>query len=90
MIENLERLFDDKIAANDEFKYNGGDGGDKWRIKIRGYWVSKCPTLMTILDWAERHDEKQIIDGSWRGKSWRRRKIRDEQIDRINELIWAS
>ena len=47
----MEKVFDDKRATNDEFTYTGGDAGDKWWIKIRGYWISKCPTLLTILDW---------------------------------------
>ena len=34
--ENIEKLFDDKIAVSEEYKYNGNDNGDRWRTKIRG------------------------------------------------------
>ena len=56
---------------------------------MRGYWTSNCPTLLTILDWVEHHDETHPGDGTWRNKAWRGRKLRNDQIDCINELIWG-
>ena len=88
-LENIEKLFDDKIAVSEEYRYNGSDNGDRWRTKIRGYWISKCPTLIAVLDWAEKHDEKAVGDKSWRGKTWRGRRLPDAQMDRLSELIWG-
>ena len=50
------RMFDDKIATYDEYRYNGTKGGDKWRLKVRGYWLSKCPQLLPLLNAVERSE----------------------------------
>ena len=52
------RLFDDKVPTYEEYRYNGIKGGDKWRLKVRGYWLSKCPQLMPILNAIELSDTK--------------------------------
>ncbi len=92
-LTNIEKIFDDKIAISEDFKFNGVSGGDKWRVKIRGYWISRCPTLMPMLDWAERRETAPVRVEDLYGKAWRRQsnfiKIPDEQTDRLNELIWG-
>jgi len=50
------KLFDDKIPTYDEFRYNGNKGGDRWRLKVRGYWLSKCPQLLPVLTFVERSE----------------------------------
>ena len=50
------KLFDDKIPTYDEFRYNGSKGGDRWRLKVRGYWLSKCPQLLPVLTAVELSD----------------------------------
>ena len=45
---NLEKLFDDKVALSAEYAYKGGNGGEQWRVRVRGYWISKCPLLLKI------------------------------------------
>ena len=56
---------------------------------LRGCWISKCPTLLAVLNWGERHGEEQVRNGAWRNTSWRGREMRNGQLDRINELIWG-
>ncbi len=89
-IENIEKLFDDKIAISEGFQYAGGDGGDKWRTKLRGHWISRCPVLLPMLNWAEKHDAASVKEATWRQKVWRGRRISDEQVTRLSELIWGS
>ena len=50
---NLSRLFGDKIALSDSYSFDGVKGGDAWRKKAGGYWISKCPELKPILDYSE-------------------------------------
>ena len=59
---DLNKLFDDKMAASDKFSYGGGDGaaGERWRKTIRGYWIAKCPVLQPLLDWAELFEQIEI------------------------------
>ena len=77
-IENIEKLFDDKIAISEGFQYTGGDGGDKWRT-----------ILLPMLNWAEKHDAIGVKETAWRRKLWRGRRIPDEQVTRLSELIWG-
>ena len=55
-VVNYGRLFDDKIPTFEEYRYEGTRGGDAWRRKVRGYWLSKAPQLKPFLDWAERSE----------------------------------
>ena len=52
------KLFDDKIPTYEEYRYNGVKGGDKWRLKVRGYWLSKCPQLLPVLNFVERAEDR--------------------------------
>ena len=56
------KLFDDKIPTYEEFRYNGSKGGDRWRLKVRGYWLSKCPQLLPVLTAVELSDERITKD----------------------------
>ena len=60
---DIEKLFDDKVALADKYQFGGGDGGERWRVKIRGYWIFKFPALQGILNWAEDMDDKRITMG---------------------------
>ena len=57
---DLNRIFDDKVALSTSYAYDGSSHGEQWRRKVRGYWVSKCPALLPILNWAEEVDEQEI------------------------------
>ena len=59
---DINKMFDDKMAASDKFCYGGGEGaaGERWRKTIRGYWIAKCPVLQPLLDWAEVFEQKEI------------------------------
>jgi len=49
-------LFNDTIPTKDEYRYNGSKGGDKWKAKVRHYWLSKCPQLLPLLNAVERSE----------------------------------
>ena len=49
---DLNRLFDDKIAVSESYRYDGEKAGEAWRRRVRGYWISRCPDLLPILDFA--------------------------------------
>ena len=50
---NFGRIFDDKIASNILYAYDGIKEGEKWIKKTRGYFMTKCPELKPILDYVE-------------------------------------
>ena len=50
---DLQRMFDDRVAQNDDFQYNGEKDGETWKRKVRGYLVSQCPDIAPFLGFAE-------------------------------------
>ncbi len=93
---DYSRLFDDKVALSSEYSYSGGDGGDRWRLKTRGYLVSKCPVLVTILEWAEKCDQETITEEMWTMKAFLSADnggfmtdISGGTITRISSAIWG-
>ena len=86
---NYSRLFDDKVALSPEYRYDGGDGGERWRRKVRSYWISKCPGLQPILDWAEGMDEEEItrelVDKKVRSQCW----MTEVDGTRLGEIVWG-
>ena len=47
----MDKVFDDKVAMSSDHVYDGNTNGEKWRIKVEGYWISKLPALLEVLDW---------------------------------------
>ncbi len=86
-----EKIFDDKVAISQDYAYQGGTGGEQWRVRVKGYWVSKCPALLDVLDWAEKRDSRSIspddILDAARTEGWTRWRAQD--LQRINEILWG-
>ena len=59
---DVTRLFDDKVALSESHTFKGGDAsdGERWKKKVRGYFITKCSDLKLILDWAEEQDAIHI------------------------------
>ena len=60
MPDDLNRLFDDKIAISAGFTYDGDKHGENWKRKVRGYWIAKCPDVLPILNFAEDLDADEL------------------------------
>ena len=56
----LTRLFDEKTAKDDKYRYNGEDKGATWRHDVFDYMVSRCPDAELILKWAELQGSRTI------------------------------
>ncbi len=86
---DIEKLFDDKVALADKYQFGGGDGGERWRVKIRGYWISKFAALQGILNWAEGMDDKRItmdiVSAKARDHFW----MTEASVPRLSELLWG-
>ena len=39
-------------AVSPGFSYDGEKHGEVWKRKIRGYWISKCPEILPVLNYA--------------------------------------
>ena len=93
---NLEKLFDDKVALSNDYTFDGGAGGDKWRIKVEGYWIAKMPALLEVIEWVSKQDgnplskesievqrEKEVGGGRWKDV------LTGPVLDRVNGIIWG-
>ncbi len=86
---DLNKLFDDKVALSAAYAYDGNTNGEHWRRKVRGYWVSKCPALLPILDRAEDMDEKEITLKMLKRETNSCRWMTEIDISRVGEVIWG-
>ena len=86
---NFGRIFDDKIASNILYAYDGIKEGEKWIKKTRGYFMTKCPELKPILDYVEGMSEatltvEHVIDEAAKGK-W----MTELDMRGLGQAIWG-
>ena len=62
---------------------------EKWRKAVRGYWISKCPGLLPILDWVEGFEEVEITDVAINTKIQNYDWMTELNVYRLSELIWG-
>ncbi len=86
---DYNKLFDDKVAMSQDFSYAGGDGGDRWRMKVRGYLVSKCPALLGILKWVEECDQNEITEAMWTARALNGGFMTELSVTRLSGAIWG-
>ena len=56
------QIYDDKLTAQPEYKFDGVRGGPAWKSRVERYFISKVPALREILRWAERHDKMTVTE----------------------------
>jgi len=82
------RVFDDKVATSDLYRYNGADG-DGWRQRTRNFLISKVPALEPILFWAEHQGSTEIppdrLQAAVMAHNWRL----DTDVVVLSGLIWG-
>ena len=86
--EKMDRpIYDDKMATQPEYRFDGQKGGVAWKSKTERYLISKCPALMSILKWAEKHDKMRIEDDAFDKVVGHF--MTEEQQRTINAAIWG-
>ena len=55
-------LFDDKVSKRPEMRFDGTKGGTAWKAQMEMYLSGKCPLVMELLKWAEKHGETPVTD----------------------------
>ena len=86
---DLNRLFDDKVALSAGFGYDGEKHGETWKRKIRGYWISKCPDILPILNHVEDMDTEEITVEDLQTEANSYRWMTEINIKRISEILWG-
>jgi len=87
-LDYSSRVFDDKVATSDLYRYNGTDG-DGWRQRTRNFLISKVPALEPILFWAEHQGSTEIpverAQAAVMAHSWRL----ETDVVVLSGLIWG-
>ena len=82
-------LFDDKLTAQSEYKFDGSKGGDSWKGKIERYFISKVPALKNIFIWAEKID-MEVVDETLLERAVVKPDGMDRtQMELLNSAIWG-
>ena len=82
------RLFDDRMAAQPAFQFDGSKGGAAWKSKIERYLMSKIPALSELLHWAERY-EGEKIDEAFLVRATFGSGLDQPRIANLNSSIWG-
>jgi hypothetical protein len=81
------RLYDDKIMSQDEYKFDGVKGGDQWKGRCRRYFMAKVPALRVLMAWCESADDKTVTrEHLLRAVQGQ---MTEEQLDTINAAVWG-
>ncbi len=89
MPRDLNNLFDDKIAISVGYAYDGDKHGEAWKRKVRGYWISKCPDILPILNFAEDLDSEELTIDALLHEANSYRWMTEVNVKRLGELIWG-
>ena len=81
------KLFEDKMALQSGFQFDGQKGGDRWKGKVERYFIGKAPALKVILEWVEKSDMDVITTELFERAVGDR--IDDYQRENINAAIWG-
>ncbi len=83
-----DRAFlDEKLALQEDYRFNGTKGGLAWKGKVERHFISRAPILKEILEWAEAC-ELQEIDPTIFAKAVVK-KLDDEQAIIVNAALWG-
>ena len=86
---NLSRLFEDKIALSSDYSFDGVKSGDSWRKKLRGYFISRLPEMLPILDYAEGMGNEEITNDMLMKEASNCRWMTEVNVRRLSEVIWG-
>ena len=62
-----KQIYDDKMASQNEMRWDGGKSGPAWKSRVQSYFWSKVPALLDILKWAEKHDKTTVTEEAFNG-----------------------
>ena len=85
----MYRLFDEKLAITNDFTYDGIRGGERWRKKVRGYFLTKCPELQPILDWTELMDGETITEEKLMKETERNFWMKMADVRKVAGAVWG-
>ena len=82
------RLFDDRLASQSRFQFDGNKGGVSWKGTLERYIISKCPAMMEILEWAEKWDGEKI-DHALLIRATMGTAMDATRLENMNNSIWG-
>jgi hypothetical protein len=86
---NLSKLFDDKVAMSEDYRFDGVKGGDSWRKKVRGYFISKLPEMRPILLYSESMGHDVFTNEMLVAEASTCRWMTESNVERLSEVLWG-
>ena len=87
------RIFDDRVSVQDDFRLDGRKNGHQWKSKTERYLISKVPALSQILRWAEREETAitpaKLREAVGRGLCTIDRDGTHDQTDALSSALWG-
>ncbi len=80
-------IFDEKLAIQEDYRFNGTKGGLAWKGKVERHFISRAPVLKEILEWAEACELQEIDPGTFRKAVLK--KLDEEQAVVLNAALWG-
>jgi len=80
-------VFDEKLASQDEYRFNGVKGGLAWKGKVERHFIARAPVLRKILKWAE--DEELDIIAPEKLIEAVGGRMTEDQVLTANTAIWG-
>ncbi len=80
-------LFDDKMAGQSEFKFDGVKGGIAWKGRIERMFIARAPVLKEILEWAEGEELLTVTTEKFIEAVGS--KLTEEQVLTTNAALWG-
>ena len=87
------RVFDDRVSVQDDFRLDGRKNGHQWKSKTERYFISKVPALSQLLRWAEREETAitpaRLREAAGRGLCTVDRDGPHDHTDALNSAVWG-
>ncbi len=80
-------VFDEKLALQDEYKFNGSKGGTAWKGKVERHFISRSPILRQVLEWAESCELEEITVAKFRQAVGVH--LTEDQVLTVNAALWG-
>ena len=84
-----KEVFDDKLAMQSDFKFDGVKGGLQWKGKLERHFIARAPIMQRILKWAEREDTAEITVAKFEEAVAGNPEFTPMHVGKANAAIWG-
>ena len=83
------RLFEEKIARESQYHYDGDSKGSTWRSDVFDYFISKCPDAEPWLTWVEQQGSNKTESPAMAAKALSGELMTEISPEVLSHHIWG-